>query len=85
VGNGVHRLKPRRQQRAVEYVILLCAGTIEENEYARLLRKQASAKQLLGDDTDEPPTRKSMLREAIDAARAIGISPAEVGVAPMED
>jgi SNF2 family DNA or RNA helicase len=71
---SLDRIHRRGQRRAVEYVVLLCTGTLEETEYARLLRKQASARELLGDDVDETPTREAMLREALDAARAIGLS-----------
>lgn len=70
---SLDRIHRRGQIRDVEYLVLLCAGTMEEPEYARLLRKQTSARMLLGDDVDEPPTRETMLREALDAARALGI------------
>jgi SNF2 family DNA or RNA helicase len=70
---SLDRIHRRGQRREVEYIVLLCANTLEENEYARLLRKQVSAQELLGDDIIEPPTRRAMLREAIDAAKALGI------------
>ncbi|MCZ8391588.1 DEAD/DEAH box helicase [Achromobacter xylosoxidans] len=52
---SLDRIHRRGQERSVEYVILLCRDTIEEAEYQRLLNKEASAQELLGDDVQPPP------------------------------
>jgi SNF2 family DNA or RNA helicase len=62
---SLDRIHRRGQIRPVEYLVLLCAGTIEENEYQRLLDKEASAQALLGDNVDPPLKRTSMLHEAV--------------------
>jgi hypothetical protein len=49
----------------VEYIVLLCEGTIEIEEYARLTRKERAAQQLLGDVVRPPVTREHLLREAL--------------------
>lgn len=60
---SVDRIHRRGQTRSVEYVVLLCNGTIEMQEYERLTRKERAAHQLLGDQIDEPVTREAMLSE----------------------
>ena len=69
---SLDRIHRRGQTREVSYLILLCDRTIELEEYARLTRKENSAKSLLGDPTQEPWTRESMISEAINATRLIG-------------
>ncbi len=61
---SLDRIHRRGQERAVEYIVLLCQDTIEEAEYQRLLNKEASAQELLGDIVDPPVVRTSMLLEA---------------------
>ena len=60
---SLDRIHRRGQQRDVEYVVLLCEGTLEPREYERLLAKQRMAADLLGDDKSEPLTRESLLRD----------------------
>jgi hypothetical protein len=48
-------------------LILLCDGTIEDDEYARLIEKERSAAELLGDHTTPTVTHSSMLSELIAA------------------
>lgn len=61
---SLDRIHRRGQERPVEYIILLCRDTIEETEYQRLLDKETTAQELLGDDVDPPLVRASMLQEA---------------------
>lgn len=64
---SLDRIHRRGQTRDVEYVILLCENTIEEDEYARLIEKEKSAALLLGDGIDAPLTREGMLAEFLAA------------------
>lgn len=68
---SLDRIHRRGQERDVEYLVLLCEGTIEVDEYERLVSKEASAQQLLGDDVEPPVTRESMLREVLQALRTL--------------
>jgi SNF2 family DNA or RNA helicase len=72
---SIDRIHRRGQTRDVEYLILLCDKTIEVDEYERLITKERSAQELLGDQVEEPITRESMLSEAINALRLIGEEP----------
>jgi SNF2 family DNA or RNA helicase len=67
---SLDRIHRRGQTSDVEYLILLCEDTIELQEYDRLRRKERSAQELLGDDTQPPITRQMMLAEAL-AAQAL--------------
>lgn len=69
---SLDRIHRRGQDREVEYIILLCDGTIEVSEYDRLVQKERAAKVLLGDHLDEPWSRSSMLEEAEAASRLLG-------------
>jgi len=69
---SLDRIHRRGQKRAVEYLVLLCDGTIELQEYDRLTRKERAAQELLGDDTKPPLTRQTMLAEALAAQSLIG-------------
>lgn len=69
---SVDRIHRRGQDRDVEYVVLLCDGSVEETEFDRLLDKETRARDLLGDTTDPPVTRESMLTELLTSARRLG-------------
>jgi SNF2 family DNA or RNA helicase len=77
---SLDRIHRRGQTRAVEYLVLLCDRTIEVKEYDRLIRKEEAAQVLLGDDFEPPITRTTMLREAVEAAQALGLHDADFGV-----
>jgi SNF2 family DNA or RNA helicase len=64
---SLDRIHRRGQERPVEYVALLCRGTLEETEYQRILAKTDAQADLLGDPTPERPTRQLMLAELLDA------------------
>lgn len=66
---SLDRIHRRGQTREVEYVVLLCENTIEEDEYDRLIEKERSAALLLGDRIDPPVTRQGMLDEFMGAKR----------------
>jgi SNF2 family DNA or RNA helicase len=62
---SVDRIHRRGQCRAVEYVVLLCAGTIELAEYQRLTAKERAAQELLGDPTEARVTRDTFLEDLL--------------------
>jgi SNF2 family DNA or RNA helicase len=62
---SLDRIHRRGQQREVEYVVLLCEGTIELNEYALLRRKERAGHDLLGDQVEPLATRQTLLAEAM--------------------
>lgn len=62
---SLDRIHRRGQKRDVEYVILLAENTIELLEYDRLLRKERSAQELLGDEVSDVVTRDAMLGELL--------------------
>jgi SNF2 family DNA or RNA helicase len=64
---SLDRIHRRGQERDVEYVILLCDGSIEEDEYARILNKVDAQAGLLGDPRPHRPTRTVMLDELLAA------------------
>lgn len=66
---SLDRIHRRGQERDVEYVVLLCDGSIEEQEYERILRKVDLQANLLGDPEPHRPTREMFLSELL-AARA---------------
>lgn len=43
--------------------VLVAERTLEEREFERLRDKEQAARELLGDDYDEPPTRERFLAE----------------------
>jgi SNF2 family DNA or RNA helicase len=58
---SLDRIHRRGQEHDVEYLALVCRGTLEEAEYHRLLAKADAQAVLLGDQVDDRPTRQSML------------------------
>ncbi|MEO6613788.1 MAG: DEAD/DEAH box helicase [Chitinophagaceae bacterium] len=60
---SLDRIHRRGQKNQVEYLILLCDGTIEISEYNRLIEKEHSAQKILGDPTGASLTREMMLAE----------------------
>ncbi|MGH9957617.1 MAG: helicase-related protein, partial [Pyrinomonadaceae bacterium] len=66
---SLDRIHRRGQKRRVEYLILLCDGTIEVQEYARLTGKERAAQLLFKDQVDAPITREAMLAEAVAAGK----------------
>src|SRR5262249_19096789 len=65
---SLDRIHRRGQTRNVEYIVLLCDGSIEIAEYERLIQKEAAAQRLLGDQISHPQTREAFLTEARNAA-----------------
>ena len=65
---SLDRIHRRGQTRDVDYLVLLCDGTVEVQEYDRLVGKEAAAQSLLGDQVDPPQTRESFLADARAAA-----------------
>ena len=65
---SLDRIHRRGQKRDVEYLILLCDGTIEIQEYDRLVSKENAARLLLGDTVSAPATRKSFLKNLKEAS-----------------
>lgn len=61
---SLDRIHRRGQERPVEYLILLADQTLEIAEYDRLLQKESSAQNLLGDRVVAPVTRSQLLQEA---------------------
>lgn len=68
---SLDRIHRRGQERAVEYFTLLCAGTLEETEYARLLEKADRQAELLGDPPDPRPSRTILLEELLAAGERV--------------
>lgn len=66
---SLDRIHRRGQDRDVEYLVLLCRGSIEETEYERVLRKVDLQADLLGDPEPYRPTREILLEELL-AGRA---------------
>ncbi len=70
---SLDRIHRRGQERAVEYLVLLGSGTIEESAYQRLVEKERAAQELLGDAVETHVTRDGLLREAMDSLGAVGV------------
>jgi SNF2 family DNA or RNA helicase len=68
---SLDRIHRRGQERPVEYIALLCRGTLEEQEYQRILDKTDAQADLLGDPAAERPTRQVMLDELLAAQRRL--------------
>src|SRR6185312_5487160 len=66
---SLDRIHRRGQGRGVDYYILLSEGTIEEDEYDRLLRKEQQAADLFGDPIAQPVRRELFLRELLEGLR----------------
>lgn len=62
---SLDRVHRRGQTRDVEYHMLLATDTIEIREYERLLRKEAAAQELLGDEVEQPLTREGFLADLL--------------------
>lgn len=60
---SLDRIHRRGQEHDVEYVIILCDGTLEVTEYDRLVQKEKAAQDLLGDRADAPITRATFLAD----------------------
>jgi len=56
-------------------VFPVCRGTLEETEYARILRKADAQADILGDPVPERPTRQLMLAELLDAQNRLAGTP----------
>ena len=65
---SLDRIHRRGQDRNVQYVVMLCEGTLEVSEYERLVRKEQAAQDLLGDRVDAPITRETFLADVREAA-----------------
>ena len=65
---SLDRIHRRGQERDVEYVVMLCDGTLEVTEYDRLIQKEQSAQDLLGDHVAAPITRETFLAEVRESA-----------------
>ena len=65
---SLDRIHRRGQERDVEYVIMLCDGTLEVSEYDRLVQKEQAAQDLLGDNVKTPFTRETFLADVREAA-----------------
>ena len=65
---SLDRIHRRGQERDVEYVVMLCDGTLEVSEYDRLVQKEQAAQSLLGDSVEAPLTRETFLDDARKAA-----------------
>jgi SNF2 family DNA or RNA helicase len=60
---SLDRIHRRGQKDDVQYIVLLCEDTIEIQEYDRLIQKEKSAQDMLGDTVTPPITREGMLSE----------------------
>ena len=65
---SLDRIHRRGQERDVDYVVMLCDGTLEVREYERLTEKERAAQDLLGDQVDAPVTRETFLADVREAA-----------------
>lgn len=69
---SIDRIHRRGQERDVEYIVMLCDGTLEVTEYERLVQKEQAAQDLLGDRVAAPITRETFLADVREAATLIG-------------
>lgn len=65
---SLDRIHRRGQERDVEYLVILCDGTLELTEYDRLVQKEQAAQDLLGDHVEVPVTRETFLADVREAA-----------------
>jgi SNF2 family DNA or RNA helicase len=70
---SLDRIHRRGQGRDVEYLVLLCRGSVEEPEYERILRKVDLQADLLGDPEPYRPTRDVLLEEMLDGQDRLGV------------
>jgi SNF2 family DNA or RNA helicase len=68
---SLDRIHRRGQAREVNYYMLLCQDSIEEDEYTRLLQKEQAARELFRDDDPRPLTRDVFLQELLSALRKL--------------
>ena len=71
---SLDRIHRRGQEKDVEYVIMLCDGTLEVTEYDRLVQKELAAQDLLGDNVKTPLTRETFLTDVREAAALLSES-----------
>jgi SNF2 family DNA or RNA helicase len=64
---SLDRIHRRGQERDVEYLVLLCEGSLEEFEYEQILRKVERQADVLGDPKPYRPTREALLGELLAA------------------
>jgi SNF2 family DNA or RNA helicase len=64
---SLDRIHRRGQKNEVQYIVLVCEGTLEETEYDRLLGKQEEAQHLFRDPDDHSSSRTVMLSEVEEA------------------
>ncbi len=62
---SLDRIHRRGQTRDVEYLMLLCSGSLEEVEYERMLEKMRSQRDLLGDPEHRATGRRELLGELL--------------------
>lgn len=68
---SLDRIHRRGQSRAVDYIVLLGAGTLEVGEFERLTGKARRSRELLGDREPNEITREALLEEANAALNAL--------------
>ena len=68
---SLDRIHRRGQERPVDYIVLLAAGTLEIGEYERLVEKARRSRELLGDRDPQDVTLDRLLDEAHAALRAV--------------
>ncbi len=68
---SLDRIHRRGQTRDVYYYVLLCKGSIEEDEYERLLRKEIQSAELFSDPLPEATPREVFLEELIGALKKL--------------
>lgn len=64
---SLDRIHRRGQTRHVEYLVLLCSGSLEEFEYERILEKIRNQGELLGDHEQRAASRQEFLEELLAA------------------
>lgn len=64
---SLDRIHRRGQTRDVEYLMLLCSGSLEEVEYERILEKMRNQGDLLGDPERRGTGRRELLEELLAA------------------
>lgn len=69
---SLDRIHRRGQERDVDYLVLLCKGSVEEVEYERILRKADLQADVLGDPRPHRPTRALLLEELLSARERLG-------------
>ncbi|MGG0521813.1 DEAD/DEAH box helicase [Priestia aryabhattai] len=70
---SLDRIHRRGQEKEVEYIILLADQTLEVKQYESLQTKDRSARDLLGDNLEDPPSQVILLAEAINAAKLLNL------------